>query len=295
MQGGIKLKKSVKDNIIIYFMSFIFIIITGCSSLKKEAKPIQGIPEKKQITLPGNEKDLVNAGLIKMKKAYPDFIESIGDNYLIWKDGTKMIYDDKKPHDHYEELLNDADLEDQMSMDYPKGRNCKIPDINFDPGRVRNEKIFMKMYGSNEEEVRKNLVEVKWLPNTANKTLLITSVNGVDKKIAAISDELEKFPELLKYIDNPAGSYRVQVVNNSNRLSMHSFGIVIDINNNYSDFWIWESPYGNHGAGRKKIHYLNHIPLEIVEIFEKYGFIWGGKWYHFETIHFEYRPELLID
>jgi len=22
-------------------------------------------------------------------------------------------------------------------------------------------------------------------------------------------------------------------------------------------------------------------------------FIWGGRWYHFDTMHFEYRPELL--
>jgi D-alanyl-D-alanine carboxypeptidase len=24
-----------------------------------------------------------------------------------------------------------------------------------------------------------------------------------------------------------------------------------------------------------------------------YGFIWGGKWYHYDTMHFEYRPELM--
>jgi peptidoglycan LD-endopeptidase CwlK len=34
--------------------------------------------------------------------------------------------------------------------------------------------------------------------------------------------------------------------------------------------------------------------MEIVKIFEKYGFIWGGKWYHYDTMHFEYRPELIV-
>jgi hypothetical protein len=24
-----------------------------------------------------------------------------------------------------------------------------------------------------------------------------------------------------------------------------------------------------------------------------HGFIWGGYWYHYDTMHFEYRPELL--
>jgi hypothetical protein len=30
-----------------------------------------------------------------------------------------------------------------------------------------------------------------------------------------------------------------------------------------------------------------------VDIFERHGFIWGGKWAHYDTMHFEYRPELL--
>jgi len=34
-------------------------------------------------------------------------------------------------------------------------------------------------------------------------------------------------------------------------------------------------------------------PTEIIETFERHGFIWGGKWWHFDTIHFEYRPEII--
>ncbi|WP_372236783.1 M15 family metallopeptidase [Campylobacter pinnipediorum] len=30
----------------------------------------------------------------------------------------------------------------------------------------------------------------------------------------------------------------------------------------------------------------------MVDVFEKNGFIWGGRWKHFDTMHFEYRPEL---
>jgi HSP20 family protein len=41
--------------------------------------------------------------------------------------------------------------------------------------------------------------------------------------------------------------------------------------------------------------YRNRMPQEIVSIFERQGFIWGGKWNHFDTMHFEYRPELLAD
>jgi len=23
--------------------------------------------------------------------------------------------------------------------------------------------------------------------------------------------------------------------------------------------------------------------------------VWGGKWYHYDTMHFEYRPEILMN
>ena len=39
---------------------------------------------------------------------------------------------------------------------------------------------------------------------------------------------------------------------------------------------------------------LDEFPREIVTAFEKQGFIWGGKWAHFDILHFEYRPELII-
>ena len=69
-----------------------------------------------------------------------------------------------------------------------------------------------------------------------------------------------------------------------------SYGIAIDINTEYSNYWLWT----NQGAGElDTLKYENRIPREIVEIFERHGFIWGGHWYHYDTMHFEYRPEIL--
>ena len=53
-------------------------------------------------------------------------------------------------------------------------------------------------------------------------------------------------------------------------------------------YWQWVKP-GADGL----YHWSNKIPDEIVAVFERHGFIWGGRWYHFDTMHFEYRPELL--
>jgi hypothetical protein len=56
----------------------------------------------------------------------------------------------------------------------------------------------------------------------------------------------------------------------------------------YADYWRWSKD-------TNAPIWKNRIPTEIVRAFEHHGFIWGGYWYHFDTMHFEYRPELLPD
>lgn len=73
-------------------------------------------------------------------------------------------------------------------------------------------------------------------------------------------------------------------------LSTHSFGIAIDINIKEANYWQWDCNCYNENA---KLAYRNKIPAIIVQVFAKHGFIWGGEWYHYDTMHFEYRPELL--
>ena len=68
---------------------------------------------------------------------------------------------------------------------------------------------------------------------------------------------------------------------------MHGYAAAIDINVHYSDYWLWTQQKTG------QFPWINRIPPQIVEVFERHGFIWGGKWYPFDTMHFEYRPELI--
>jgi len=231
-------------------------------------------------------KDTIIPEIRKYVLAYPDFIAKDSANYLIWKDGTKMIYDSGIEKNNYDQLLNSPDLKDQLSIKYKKGVDYNIPEINQDPGRIRFEPFFEKMYGQNAKEVSENLVTIYWLPSSVNQKLRVTKINGVAEKIQAISNELDKLEHLHQYLDNPGGTYNWRKISGTDRLSVHSFGIAIDINVNKSNYWRWDK---NPDSPK----YQNKIPMEIVLIFEKYGFIWGGKWYHYDTMHFEYRPELL--
>lgn len=78
--------------------------------------------------------------------------------------------------------------------------------------------------------------------------------------------------------------------------SFHAYGAAIDVqpkSTTLETYWLWTSksipewwtvPYSRR----------LHPPDPVIKAFEAYGFIWGGKWLNFDTMHFEYRPEILI-
>ena len=225
----------------------------------------------------------------KLVSSYPNFLASHDANTVTWKDGMVMMVDDGKGEKDFEARLNEPDLEDTFYAPYPLGRTGIPPAVNVDPGRIRYKPFFDKMYGDcSKGEVARNLVPVVWLPKHGGRTLRITSVNNVAHRLRDISAELDELPDsFVKYLAPAGGTYHCRVIGGTTRRSAHGYGIAIDINAEWSDYWRW----GQQVDGESP--YRNRIPWEIVETFEKHGFIWGGKWYHYDTMHFEYRPELL--
>ncbi|HTE02416.1 MAG TPA: M15 family metallopeptidase [Mucilaginibacter sp.] len=238
----------------------------------------------------GKTTDSIPAGAKKLIKCYPGFIIGFADKHIIFKDKSRLLWDDGIKSKPYKEQLEKPDIQDMFIQNYNTGELKTLPGKNFDPGRIRNEALFLKMYGSTEKQVRQHLTEIVWCPKLVGQKVMVTTINGIDKKLAQISKELDEHPELKKYLTNIGGTFTWRNINGTNRHSMHSFGMTIDINTKYSDYWQWSCKCTNENA---TIKYNNRIPKLIVSIFEKYGFIWGGKWYHFDTMHFEYRPELI--
>ncbi|MGZ3999739.1 MAG: M15 family metallopeptidase [Mucilaginibacter sp.] len=238
----------------------------------------------------GQKNDSIPAGAKKLMGCYPGFVTGYANNYIIFKDGSKLIWDDRIKNKFYQALLDKPDLKDMFGQKYETGQIRGLPAKNFDPGRIRYEPFFEKIYGNTRARVEKNLVTITWCPKLICQKIMVTKVNGVDKNLEAISKELDEHPELKKYITNIGGTFAWRDIAGTHRHSMHSFGMTIDLNTQYSDYWQWACKCTNENA---ELKYQNRIPQVIVDIFEKHGFIWGGKWYHYDTMHFEYRPELV--
>jgi hypothetical protein len=240
-------------------------------------------PLSSVICLPASADSALDA----LVAAYPDFLAGYDANDLIWKDGTRMAISDGIANKSFEQLLSQPDIKDQFAIPYPLGSPLKIPAVNEDPGRIRYEPLFLKMYGDcRKSEVQKRLKPVAWMPRHGGGTVSVTAINGVDERLAAAVADLEQLPaDMAPFLVPPAGTYNCRPIAGTGRRSTHAFGIAIDISTRFSDYWQWSKA--------KTAVWTNRIPAAIGDVFERHGFIWGAKWYHFDTMHFEYRPEII--
>lgn len=221
-------------------------------------------------------------------EGYPDLIASASETALILKNGTQFPYHTATPKNTWDQKINNSDLAAQLSQVYDAGGIETPPPYLFDPGRLRYQPFFQALYGKDQKAIEKNLVTIQWPTLKGSIKLPVTKVAGVDKKLYLIGQEIAKLPKSDRIWAEGATTYAYRVIKDTDRLSMHSFGIAIDLSPATTQYWKDEAPNET-----DKIGYKNTMPLSIVRIFEKHGFIWGGRWYHYDTMHFEYRPELL--
>jgi hypothetical protein len=229
--------------------------------------------------------------ILSLMAGYPGYIEDIrkdneGYVFLIMKSGRKIIYDDKKEKSFSQKLSN-PDIQDMMEQIYPLEEAGKLSDINYDPGRSRVYGILEEVYGKSKNIVEKNLVNVyigqgrcQFNKNNNASDALVSSMRELN--------DISKYKRNISGCLYPiSGTYNYRVISGTKRLSPHSFGIAIDLARDKRDYWRWASR--EEGAKRAASY-----PYEIVDMFEKNNFIWGGKWGHFDILHFEYRPEIIF-
>lgn len=235
--------------------------------------------------------DNMKRDFLCLMMAYPEYVISIekdtsGNVYAVMKSGKKILYDDKRVKS-YDEKLNNPDIQDMMEQIYTLNDIDDLLEVNYDPGRVRVYPLLRSVYGGSRSQVQVGLVNVKigYTSCQFNKT------NNAAEALKRVMGELIPLANSRKDIYScvfpQSGTFNYRIISGTNRLSPHSFGIAIDLASNKWDYWKWTT----RSNGEKR---LDSYPREIVKIFEKNNFIWGGKWGHFDILHFEYRPEIIM-
>lgn len=229
--------------------------------------------------------------LLSLMLAYPEYVDTVskdsnGNVYLVMKSGKKILYDDKKEKS-FEGKLNNPDLQDMLEQVYPLEPVTKLMDKNFDPGRSRVYELTRDVYGSSRQQIEKNLMMVhtgygSFQFNKNNKAG--EALENAFKELAVMAKENRKISAFLAPC---SGTFNYRIIAGTGRLSPHSFGTAIDLASDKRDYWKWATR--EQGETR-----LLSYSKEVVEVFEKNNFVWGGKWGHFDILHFEYRPEIIL-
>jgi len=104
---------------------------------------------------------------------------------------------------------------------------------------------------------------------------------------------LDTFLKNLSRLDG----YNWRVIAGTESRSNHAYGTAIDVipkrYGGKNPYWLW-APQGWDGWYRQAWSRRWSPHPALVAAFEAEGFVWGGKWLLFDTIHFEYRPEILV-
>lgn len=223
-------------------------------------------------------------GPARLISGYPGLVSRITDNAVILANGTALPRRIGPAAPTEAERQARPDIDAMFVDHYPAGAPMtSVP--TTDPGRVRYEPLFDAIYGDcRTGGVR--LQDVAWMPGRGGGMVRVTSTNHVAEKLRAVVRDLAALPaDMTRYLVPSAGGYHCRMIAGTNQRSMHGYGIAIDLASATADYWHW--------AGGERARYRNRVPAAIVAAFERHGFIWGGRWRHFDTMHFEYRPELL--
>lgn len=219
-----------------------------------------------------------------LKKYYPQ-IKSIEDNQVILHDGSVFVWNDGIEKT-YEQKVLDPDMHNAFEVPYPF--HGSIIERDKDTSRIRHLGFYKSIYGDTEDDVASNLVKIPWLSEWIEQSYIyVTARNGVGEAFKRVIEKLENLPPTYFQFLKDQDAFYWRNIADSPNLSPHSLGIALDINVQYSQYWLWDI------KERNQYRYENQIPLEIVRIFEEEGFVWGGRWWHYDTMHFEYRPEII--
>jgi hypothetical protein len=148
------------------------------------------------------------------------------------------------------------------------------------------------LYGGLErKEIEARLVRVDFLGYR------VTVHRGIAEPLKRVDAEIRKWGGARDFISSIGSidGFSWRQIAGTQRMSYHSWGLAVDILpkrlGGKAIYWMWEM---------EKTKDWMLIPLEnrwnpprqVIEAFEKEGFIWGGKWPVYDNMHFEYRPEL---
>lgn len=190
--------------------------------------------------------------------------------------------------DDIRERIDGKSYSKDCHIPYEELRYLRLAHIGFDGKSYLGEMIVNRLIADEVIEIFKKLYQAAY---PIERMVLVDEYDGDDKK---------------SMFANNTSAFNYRTIEGTNRLSLHSFGLAIDINPQFN-------PYINSFKGKMLIlpqngeehvdrfgenpHYIRKNDICYKTFVEK-GFTWGGDWtnikdyHHFEKKLENYRPSL---
>jgi hypothetical protein len=213
-----------------------------------------------------------------------DVVFSVRGKEIYYREGRMLSKD------------NLSRAEDFDSIFYDYGTDPVRRDSEAQPRISVSDDFLDALAGGTEREVRAASRLVDFLGHRVFvHTLCADALARVDSRIrerAATSAEVRNYIACIKVVFSMKRRY----VSGTRSKSYHAYGLALDvIPSSYGRkavYWRWSAALTDRWE-QIPLSERWSPPREVVEAFEENGFVWGGKWHRFDTVHFEYRPEIL--
>ena len=256
------------------------------------------------------------------KKAYPDItFNKIWDNekedYLIlvhidgqpeyeseefyWAGGKLLPEEKLCDKEKYTPILYHypADIDDPEKMSKVQRESLKQECIEESQKETGSPMFFYDyLYDSFERsKLETHITKISYLGLTMKvHKKIVEPAKRVEKRILQAAKTSKTVQTFLKELTIDAFFWRV--IKGTDRKSFHSLGIAIDVLpknlHGKQTYWAWAKDKIGENWALLPFSQRWFPPKEVIEAFEAEGFIWGGKWGIWDTMHFEYRPEILL-
>ena len=296
--------KILIGSIVLLFCILTLISLAGCRSTPKGRLPLYVRPEPSTLRII-NDLEAQQKLLQNFAKAYPNKIRDVKFLNEDWS----MLVNDKRFYFANGRFLPEElrkQWEEYLPYDfyvYPWTGTAKERQIELENPvySIGSSFLFDTLYSSPTEEE-----SLKWQVNYSffGVPMLIHSdikplLDKISDLIHAAAQTEPSVNEWIAELQTTQSSYgwNWRNIADTNRRSNHSYGIAIDLLpidlGDRLTYWRWNM---NDNISVKTIDSTTYYlpPETVIKIFEEYGFIWGGSWSLIDTMHFEYRPEILL-
>jgi hypothetical protein len=222
-----------------------------------------------------------------------DRVEYLGSDALFVLAGGGVYFQDGRMLS--ERHLGQAARYTPLFYDYSLRPLTTPPPLTDTP--IYSTDFLEAAFGRTEPQIRRQGISTTFL----NRRVFVNeygfeSLRAVERRIFA---EAERDPEVSAWVEDIEVAYSFidkEIVGSGSR-SHHAWGLAIDlVPSSYQGrqvYWRWSRVFNRQNWHRIPLSERWNPPLAVIEAFEAHGFIWGGKWSHFDQIHFEFRPEIL--